>query len=817
MLNYYTKNNVITLSGIFLVSMLFIPAFVPVTDAQENYVIPKWIKNTAGWWADGQIDDNSFVSGIEWLISNSIISIQHTTFSGTSESTVPNWIKNTSGWWANNLISDSDFVNAIQHLIKVGIMKIPQADNALADSSPVKPSSDILKNTSFFEVVIERYGYVQKAVNLEGGVTNPIFENYPPDVYGINSNGFRGPEFSIEKPDNTFRVIAVGGSTTFGIGVKDASTWPSILGDKLQNFSEDIDIEVINAGIPAIGSLNESKLIKGKLVNYEPDMIIIYDGANDAACKSLEHITKNHANTEEHIKQRCGAYSPDNYQKVYAERWSEVCEFGKKNGFKTVFIVQPTPHFDKIMSDQEFEQHFVRPEHTFYLDAVESFAQETKNIEHCTVTSNFRNIFDYYLEPLYIDYVHVNHKGNEIIASKIIELISPILQEEGVTKQIPLQPNIIKPINDPDLLLQLYEANWGKLTPNQANFLGQNLAGKDFSNSDLKNKIFFGSDLNGANFENSILSGSDFSLANLENANFKNATVDGIKLRQTNLDQTNFSNVNFHNVDLTNVDFTNTILKNSNLSDQNLTKTFLYKSDLSGADLSKTDLSLVFIRDANLKDANLTSSVLYEVDLSAASNKDWSGTLLTGSFLTWSDLTTVDFSGMDLSGTSFYGSDLTGQDFTNDNTFGETLFQETKLSNVNFEGADLFNDQVYNTSFKNRASLADLSDEEIRNKLFGDDRQVFLFSTEIQGNDLIVNYIVYNNFKTANLENANFKNADLKFVNFYRANLSNADLSGADLRKAFLGDANLSNANLDGALLDNAILNCKNHSVCVQP
>ena len=811
------KNNIFIVSGIFLIGMLFIPASTPVIDAQENYVIPKWIKNNAAWWAEGLIDDNSFVSGIEWLVSNNIISIPHTTFSGTSESTVPNWIKNTSGWWANNLISDSDFVNAIQYLIKVGIMKIPQADNALADSSPVKPSSDILKNTSFFEVVIERYGYVQKAIDLEGGVINPIFENYPPDVYGINSNGFRGPEFSIDKPDNTFRVIAVGGSTTFGIGVKDASTWPSILGDKLQNFSEDMDIEVINAGIPAIGSLNESKLIKGKLVNYEPDMIIIYDGANDASCKLDEHITKNHANTEEYIKQRCGAYSPDNYQKVYAERWSEVCEFGKKNGFKTVFIVQPTPHFDKIMSDQEFEQYFLRTEHTFYLDALESFAQETKNIEHCTVATNFRDIFDYHLEPLYIDYVHVNHKGNEIIASKIIELISPILQEEGVTKQIPSQPNIIKPINDPDLLLQLYEANWGKLTPNQANFLGQNLAGKDFSNSDLKNKIFFGSDLNGANFENSILSGSDFSLANLENANFKNAIVDGIKLRQTNLDQTNFSNVNFHNVDLTNVDFTNAILKNSNLSDQNLTKTFLYKSDLSGADISNAKLSLVYIKDANLKDANLTDSVLYEVDLSLASNKDWSGTLLTGSSLTWSDLTAVDFSGMELAGTNFYNSDLSGQDFTNDINFFETTFMEAKLSNANFEGADMFNEKVYSTPFKNKASLASSDHEDIITELFGDNRQILLHSMEIQGNDLIVNYAVYNNFKMANLENTNFKNADLKFVNFHQANLSNADLSGADLRKAFLTDANLSNANLDGALLDDAIINCKNHSVCVQP
>jgi len=37
--------------------------------------IPGWIKNNAGWWADGQIDDGSFVSGLQWLISNGIMKI----------------------------------------------------------------------------------------------------------------------------------------------------------------------------------------------------------------------------------------------------------------------------------------------------------------------------------------------------------------------------------------------------------------------------------------------------------------------------------------------------------------------------------------------------------------------------------------------------------------------------------------------------------------------------------------------------------------------------------------------------------------------
>jgi len=39
--------------------------------------IPGWIKNNAGWWADGQIDDGSFVAGIQWLISNGIMKISY--------------------------------------------------------------------------------------------------------------------------------------------------------------------------------------------------------------------------------------------------------------------------------------------------------------------------------------------------------------------------------------------------------------------------------------------------------------------------------------------------------------------------------------------------------------------------------------------------------------------------------------------------------------------------------------------------------------------------------------------------------------------
>ena len=37
--------------------------------------IPDWIKNNAGWWADGQIEDETFVSGIKYLVENGIVRI----------------------------------------------------------------------------------------------------------------------------------------------------------------------------------------------------------------------------------------------------------------------------------------------------------------------------------------------------------------------------------------------------------------------------------------------------------------------------------------------------------------------------------------------------------------------------------------------------------------------------------------------------------------------------------------------------------------------------------------------------------------------
>ena len=95
------------------------------TSGQAETTIPDWIKNNAGWWADGLIDDASFVSGIQWLISTGIVSVPTTEQgTGVGASVIPDWIKNNAGWWANGQIPDSAFVSGLQWLISNGVMTI---------------------------------------------------------------------------------------------------------------------------------------------------------------------------------------------------------------------------------------------------------------------------------------------------------------------------------------------------------------------------------------------------------------------------------------------------------------------------------------------------------------------------------------------------------------------------------------------------------------------------------------------------------------------------------------------------------------------
>jgi len=111
---------------LFLVLLLFGIGIVgfSISATATDSDIPEWVKNNAKWWSNGQIDDNSFVEGIQFLIKEGLIKIPITEQNIVGQDEIPDWVKNNAGWWADDLISETDFVKGIEFLASQGIIKV---------------------------------------------------------------------------------------------------------------------------------------------------------------------------------------------------------------------------------------------------------------------------------------------------------------------------------------------------------------------------------------------------------------------------------------------------------------------------------------------------------------------------------------------------------------------------------------------------------------------------------------------------------------------------------------------------------------------
>ena len=403
--------------------------------------VPDWVKNTAGWWAEDAISETEFVNAIEFLVKENIIQVNVSQTSETSQG-VPGWVKNTAGWWAEDAISETEFVNAISYLIKAGIINVQK------------------QLTS--QIEIEKF--VEKKLVV---ITRDELDPY------INLHGFRGPEIEKNKPDNTFRIFTVGGSTTFSTGVEDEFTWPSLLQENLDSLKTTTKIEVINAGLSGATSYSNSKLIKNKLISFEPDLIILYEGVNDQGCLMSEFENANTVVTKQKIFDKCEVYLLDEYPFHMAERYSELCEFAQKNGFGVIISFQPSVELEgKILTNQEIDSYFIRPQHPILIEDYEKLKKTIlERTNNCNAVVDLGRIFDDYDLPIYTDYHHVGKLGNSIVAENISDLVVPILAEKNILDE---KPNDLH-----------------KIIPKKYD-LGPDLKNSDFSGMDLEDRNFFG-------------------------------------------------------------------------------------------------------------------------------------------------------------------------------------------------------------------------------------------------------------------------------------------------------------------------------------
>src|SRR5262249_47347500 len=95
----------------------------------------------------------------------------------------------------------------------------------------------------------------------------------------INRLGYRGQDVDPGVAAGALRVLFVGDSFAFGMGVEDDETWPARLGAPL---TCDRPVVVYNAGVPGGGLPDEIAMTERAVPSLRPDAVVVeFTGSND--------------------------------------------------------------------------------------------------------------------------------------------------------------------------------------------------------------------------------------------------------------------------------------------------------------------------------------------------------------------------------------------------------------------------------------------------------------------------------------------------------------------------------------------------------
>jgi len=91
----------------------------------------------------------------------------------------------------------------------------------------------------------------------------------------INEHGLRGPSTPLEPPAGVHRILALGGSTTFGEGLEEEDSFPAQLERELNESGGSERYEVLNAGVEGYNSTAELAFLRQIGLALKPRTVIV--------------------------------------------------------------------------------------------------------------------------------------------------------------------------------------------------------------------------------------------------------------------------------------------------------------------------------------------------------------------------------------------------------------------------------------------------------------------------------------------------------------------------------------------------------------
>ena len=316
------------------------------------------------------------------------------------------------------------------------VQKIETAFGAKLDPRDVAQ----FRKESITDTKIEYYPYIgfRSSPNISGKFVN------------VDAESRRKTVITCVPPvtDRIVRIYMFGGSTMWGTGVRDEATIPSLLSTYL--CEHNVHAEVINFGY--VGYQSTQELIQFELellTGSYPDVIIFYDGINDAYASYQNGV----AGTPENVWKRYDEFNykrksnvlrfieNSNFMKIINEAkrrlvatplpgeqsdtsklWTDTVHYyannigivealSEKQTFKTFFYWQPTIFQKVSLSESEQKISKDKTFGEFYLKTTQLIRDEKNVID-------ISNIFNNEAATIFIDQYHLTEQGNKRIAEK---------------------------------------------------------------------------------------------------------------------------------------------------------------------------------------------------------------------------------------------------------------------------------------------------------------------------------------------------------------------------------------------------------------
>lgn len=218
-------------------------------------------------------------------------------------------------------------------------------------------------------------------------------------------------DYEIEKPPDTYRIITIGDSLTFGYHVSTKINWTELLEQSLNNLScqRIKKFEVINLGVSAYDAACSVERFKKRGIKYNPDLVIWYQvdllRSNEDIRKDMDEITGSSFGYQSIVDgidvwntARSNAIKKLGSDKILQNTKESIGELKKYHKEKVVMVNHP-------MMDSQ------------HINFLKSISEENNYL----FAENFRNYFN--LNGYFTNNSHPNIKGNKIIAEDFLNYL----------------------------------------------------------------------------------------------------------------------------------------------------------------------------------------------------------------------------------------------------------------------------------------------------------------------------------------------------------------------------------------------------------